>query len=364
MRFCLLFAFFQVPVLAAGLPVTFETGSGAKAAQVNQNFKYLDSAVNNHAKQLENKADQSAVLGIVSIVGAKVDTAALTTRLTKYVATTGLSSYATSATLTTGLGAKVDTAKLAAALGKEVDTAALTTRLGDYAKTSALSDYAKTSALSGYATSAALTTGLATKPDRSEVMVVGKTGAVIPTSVAVSGADPLIKAGLSTLASGQLTFHTDTSATSYGLPAWYVEASAANGFQIGRYGGGPTSTTFHLEILQGTGITLRGAVKTTDSLVVGKNLRVTGKITAVAAGSVIPDYVFEPEYKLATLREVESFTQANKHLPDVPSAAEIKAGGLDLTEMNLTLLRKVEELTLHAIAQEKRIQNLEAQQSK
>lgn len=74
----------------------------------------------------------------------------------------------------------------------------------------------------------------------------------------------------------------------------------------------------------------------------------------------MPDYVFSPEYRLAPLREVEAFIKANRHLPEVPSAEKIREAGLDLTEMNLKLLQKVEELTLHAIDQEKRIHELES----
>jgi len=340
-RIVSLIAFLPVVGLA-GVPVAFQSGNPAKASEVNQNFKYLDSAVADHEKTLNQKADQSAVLGIVSTVGAKVDTAALTTRLGKYMLSSGMSTYATTSALTTGLGAKVDTSKL-------------TSRLGDYAKASDLSGYAKTSAM---------TTALAAKPDRSEVMVVGKTGAEVPTALTVTGTAPKVDVGYSQLASGRLTLYTDTTATSYGFPAWHMDASTANGFRVGRYGGGPNNTYYYFSILPGTGITLSLPVKTTDSLVVGKNLRVTGKITAVATGSVIPDYVFDPGYQLAPLAEVEAFAQKNRHLPDVPSAAEIGKGGLDLTEMNLTLLRKVEELTLHAIAQEKRIQVLESQLAK
>ncbi len=86
--------------------------------------------------------------------------------------------------------------------------------------------------------------------------------------------------------------------------------------------------------------------------------RFFGTITT-GAGTQIPDYVFEPDYKLAPLSEVEAFTQANKHLPEVPSAADMTSNGVDLAKMNMILLKKVEELTLHAIAQEKR---LDAQQ--
>lgn len=346
-----LVAIFPMVTSAAGLPVTFQTGNAAKASEVNQNFKYLDSAVNDHQKQLDTKAEQSAVLGVVSTVGAKVDTAALTSRLGKYALSSSISGFVTSAALTQGLAAKVDTGKFQEGLGRKLDTSALAGRLGDYAKTSALS---------GFATTTALTTGLAAKPDRSEVMVVGKTGANIPEGVTVTGASPELQVGYTQLYSGQLALRTDTSATTYGFPSWYVSANSTDGFQVGRYGGGPTSTTYYLTILPGTGTTLRGAVKTTDSLVVGKNLHVGGKIFASTGTITVPDYVFEPEYKLASLDEVEAFTQRNRHLPDVPSAAQIKDGGLDLTAMNLALLRKVEELTLHAIAQEKRIRSLEA----
>ncbi|MBN2036614.1 MAG: hypothetical protein JW768_07730 [Chitinispirillaceae bacterium] len=74
-----------------------------------------------------------------------------------------------------------------------------------------------------------------------------------------------------------------------------------------------------------------------------------------------PDYVFEKGYELPSLREVEKHIALKKHLPDVPSASEIKKDGLDLAEMNMTLLRKVEELTIYAIEQNKRLENQQKQ---
>lgn len=68
-----------------------------------------------------------------------------------------------------------------------------------------------------------------------------------------------------------------------------------------------------------------------------------------------PDYVFEPDYKLPTLGEVEKFIQANQHLPGIPSAAEVQSKGLDLGDNQAELLKKVEELTLYAIEQDKQI---------
>ena len=62
-----------------------------------------------------------------------------------------------------------------------------------------------------------------------------------------------------------------------------------------------------------------------------------------------PDYVFEPDYNLLSLSELETYITQNKHLPEVPSAKEMEKEGLNLKEMNLILLKKVEELTLHLI---------------
>jgi hypothetical protein len=66
-----------------------------------------------------------------------------------------------------------------------------------------------------------------------------------------------------------------------------------------------------------------------------------------------PDYVFEKDYDLLPLSELETYITQYKHLPEVPSAKEMEAEGLNLKEMNLLLLKKVEELTLHLIEMKK-----------
>ncbi|MFE7088391.1 hypothetical protein ACFU8T_13365 [Sphingobacterium spiritivorum] len=71
-----------------------------------------------------------------------------------------------------------------------------------------------------------------------------------------------------------------------------------------------------------------------------------------------PDYVFEEDYKLKSLTEVEIFIKANKHLPDVPSAKEIEEEGLSVGEMNKLMMKKIEELTLHLIEKDKEIRDL------
>lgn len=71
-----------------------------------------------------------------------------------------------------------------------------------------------------------------------------------------------------------------------------------------------------------------------------------------------PDYVFSPEYKVTPLLELECYIKENSHLPEIPSATEMKENGLDLIKFNMTLLKKVEEITLHLIEQKKEIESL------
>ena len=74
------------------------------------------------------------------------------------------------------------------------------------------------------------------------------------------------------------------------------------------------------------------------------------------------DYVFDKDYDLMSLSELESFIKENKHLPEVPSAKEVKKEGMDVAEMNAILLKKVEELTLHVIELEKKVNQLQKEQ--
>lgn len=96
-------------------------------------------------------------------------------------------------------------------------------------------------------------------------------------------------------------------------------------------------------------------------------LAVNGQIRAtevkVLADISVPDYVFESDYKLRTLQETKEYIARNKHLPEIPSAAEIGENGIDLGDMNMRLLKKVEELTLHLIEQNERVEKLEKEVS-
>lgn len=71
-----------------------------------------------------------------------------------------------------------------------------------------------------------------------------------------------------------------------------------------------------------------------------------------------PDFVFEDDYKMRTLKEVEEFIKANKHLPGVPSEQDVLENGINLGEMDATLLRKIEELTLYILKQNEKLETL------
>lgn len=77
-----------------------------------------------------------------------------------------------------------------------------------------------------------------------------------------------------------------------------------------------------------------------------------------------PDYVFAPGYNPPALLELEQFIKKNKHLPEVPSAAEIEQAGLDLGDNQALLLKKIEELTLYVIELKKENNTMAERQAK
>lgn len=77
---------------------------------------------------------------------------------------------------------------------------------------------------------------------------------------------------------------------------------------------------------------------------------------AIRTTSDWSDYVFNKDYKMMPLKQLEKFIQANKHLPEVPSAQEVVDGGLDLAKMDAKLLQKIEELTLYTIELNKQLE--------
>lgn len=93
-----------------------------------------------------------------------------------------------------------------------------------------------------------------------------------------------------------------------------------------------------------------------------RDLHLTGKLLIGSQGWSIeaPDYVFKKDYNLISLDSTAKFIDKEGHLPGVPSAKEMEQGGVDVVQMNFTLLKKIEELTLHTIRIEQELASLKA----
>ena len=76
-----------------------------------------------------------------------------------------------------------------------------------------------------------------------------------------------------------------------------------------------------------------------------------GKVKINGTELIVPDYVFEPDYKLMPLEELQAYLNKEKRLPKLSSAGEVNAEGLDLGGTQMALLEKVEELTLYTLQQ-------------
>ena len=77
-----------------------------------------------------------------------------------------------------------------------------------------------------------------------------------------------------------------------------------------------------------------------------------------------PDFVFEENHQLPSLKEVQKYIKEHGHLENIPNEKEVVENGVKLGEMDRLLLRKIEELMLYSIDQNKRIKKLEAELAK
>ena len=150
------------------------------------------------------------------------------------------------------------------------------------------------------------------------------------------------------------------SGYAYGV---YGSASGTAGTRIGIYGyayGGAANWAGYFS--SGSVYIANDLRIGTQQQATGYSLSVNGKIACsevlVQALASWPDYVFAKDYKLISLPELEQSIQKNKHLPGIPSAKEIEAGGIKVGEIQNKLLEKVEELTLHLIDQNKQIADM------
>ena len=99
-----------------------------------------------------------------------------------------------------------------------------------------------------------------------------------------------------------------------------------------------------------------GSMIPTNALEVNGTVRSKEVLVEITGWS---DFVFKKDYNLMSLAEVERYVKEHGHLPGVPSVADVEENGIGLGEMNAILLQKIEEMTLHLIEMEKRMQEME-----
>jgi len=333
----------------AAVPVQFTAGTKASADDVNRNFAYVDSA----------KASKGAVdLMTATVNGNTMATSALATRHDSLVG--AVKTHVDSAKLSKGLGAKADTAALTvlrgtipttANLGAKADTTWVNGKLQGKADSS-ISRILRDTALAirraeaGYIDSAKLE-GRLSQP-------ITVTSSAYTRWMTTAAANDFFR--ISSFYNGVFL-----SKNVYWADTWKIDNPAGVGLMYIQHQGNsrhefrvwptgdPNSWLIPLSIsAQAVSLTVP---LNADSIYT--------RALAYKVSTPVADYVFEPDYRLAPLSEIDAYVRENKHLPEVPSASEMESNGVDLAKMNMLLLKKVEELTLHAIEQEKRIQALE-----
>jgi len=134
------------------------------------------------------------------------------------------------------------------------------------------------------------------------------------------------------------------------IPSRKIQRSRLDNFVV--YGSGKTQ----IGNKRITSVPHTDCMLSVDGKVVAKSLYITMTDWA--------DYVFANDYKLTSLKDVETYYKTNKHLPEIPSEKEVIENGVNVADMNKLLLKKVEELTLYLVQQQKEIDALETQINK
>jgi sporulation protein YlmC with PRC-barrel domain len=122
--------------------------------------------------------------------------------------------------------------------------------------------------------------------------------------------------------------------------------------------------------IQNNGATYIGSENVTNGPHTNALLTVSGKVACKEirvfdnGSGYWADFVFDKNYKLMTLKEVEVYYNANSHLPNIPTAKDIATDGNDLAKTDALLLQKIEELTLYIVQQQKEIEALKKEMKK
>jgi len=192
---------------------------------------------------------------------------------------------------------------------------------------------------------------------------LGSVLARLPEGNSTGGGTYLGVKGYDTQLTGTITNINDVKSFSIEHSFYGVTNSSINFLRGGGEGGGSISfntydNTERMRILYNGNV----AIGTTDPK--GYKFAVAG--SAIAESMTVklqanwPDVVFKKDYTLMPLSDVKTYIDKNQHLPEIPAAAEVEKDGVNLGEMNRLLVKKVEELTLYLIEQQKEIDQLKA----
>jgi hypothetical protein len=153
--------------------------------------------------------------------------------------------------------------------------------------------------------------------------------------------------------------------TNHSSPYGYNTKLEVNNTTVKAFAVGNNIPTIAQDVftIYGDGQTIIGKQQKPTSSHNDAMLSVKGKIVStvsVVSLSSWADYVFDTDYKLPNLYDTEVYYKANHHLPEIPSECEVLEQGIDVGEMNKLLLKKIEEMTLLMVQQQKQIDAINA----
>jgi hypothetical protein len=176
-------------------------------------------------------------------------------------------------------------------------------------------------------------------------------------SISNAGTTPVISLSLTKAAVGLGSVDNTSDAGKPVSTATQTAITNANNTAVHKDGNLTETVTGSKTFSSAVGIAIpAGAVPAAYKLAVGGGI--IAESVKVKPQAEWPDYVFEKDYPMLSLGDLEKYILKNKHLPNVPAASEVKKEGLDLGEMNTKLLQKIEELTLYLIEKDKEIKKL------